>query len=325
MTDNSQSNVWPPIVKLPYSELFKNSSGVVTIKCRGTNKMDLLFKAEDVAVNFNFQLNKKLISDIAEYVKIFKSKHKNHIYLTFAGLVHILFYHKNEDTLVFQRNFINHCFTIQMGSIADKEKLCENLLSINHNLFKLKHNLSHHNYACIYLFEVIDVKCDNAKISDISSRLIVEGKRLYRYGCASDISKYVNADADYKNIIVKFSIICKINILLLDEALKDIETMFELINICTETQYVGLTHEELTQIEPLYETISKKYNNDDPELTKKCVRLLRDLKEKDLEIEQLKQVGSAAASLYCKGTALACSDNISNTNAALAEPDTANI
>lgn len=135
----------PPILELKDNEKFKDiNNKSLDIEVRGErNEEKCYFKVKDVENEFKMEnLNKVLINEktgynIDEHYKYFIKKNVNLVdkktskktmYLTFLGLIRLLFVSKNNNAIKFQKWAINILFTHQIGTQEQKQILSDKLL-----------------------------------------------------------------------------------------------------------------------------------------------------------------------------------------------------
>lgn len=153
----------PDIIHLDNNEKFKDENdNIIEIetRCDKTNNK-VYFKLKDIMIGFKITnllttiINKIKNGYIDElYYKYFyftqKYKIKKEIYLTYEGLLNILFTSRSYNVKPFINCATDKLFILQMGSIEKKEELISSVLGINAKMIqpnvKRKYEISNKSY-----------------------------------------------------------------------------------------------------------------------------------------------------------------------------------
>jgi len=165
----------PGVIDLDDNEKFMDDDGnVLEIETRGEREVDkCYFKLDDVGTGFQMKsLHRTVTDDRNDYEKgkhyiYFNSNksvsnrvatNKKTIYLTYMGVLRVLFVSKSGNTKLFVTWATETLFTAQMGTSASKKKLASSVLGVT--VADLKAVFSKTNYVLpvIYLFTLGTVK-----------------------------------------------------------------------------------------------------------------------------------------------------------------------
>ena len=164
----------PHIIELDDNEKITDDfNNILDIETRGTREHDkIFFKMKDIAnmLNMNY-LNDTLLSAqsnykynidykyfICVYVNNGITKTKKELFLTFLGLIRVIFVSKNNNTRKYMDWIIKVIFTTQMGTDEQKNKLISDIKGVSyetvHDLFSLSANI----VSCLYLVHLNTVQ-----------------------------------------------------------------------------------------------------------------------------------------------------------------------
>lgn len=241
----------PPYLVLNEDEKFKNEKGeTLDIEVRGERHYDKLwFKAKDVEEMMGMEnVNGTLVSSTSTYERGIhfetfdlippsgipdkgdQKKNANELamFLSYWGLVKMLFTRKNPLAVHFQRWAIEKLFTIQMGSIDDKQNLAADILGVTPKALKavLATNVS--SLPVVYLFELGNVK-------DLRESLNIpqdfkDDQIVVKYGLTQDLKRrtgeHESSFAKVKHAKMSMKYHVYIDPLYLSNAEQDIEHYF---------------------------------------------------------------------------------------------------
>ncbi len=177
--EDSKIKIAPDIIDLEDSEKFKDDKGnVLNIETRGERKCDgIYFLVKDVAESFGMNrlrdviLDKnKLYEEEKDYKyflienptnsgkKQIKKILKKELFLTYEGLLRVLFVSRNNKTSRFIKWATESLFAIQMGTKKQKEELTASILGTDAETVSEVFNKSSHSTPCIYGFTLGTVK-----------------------------------------------------------------------------------------------------------------------------------------------------------------------
>jgi len=206
--DNEEVETAPPLLELTDKEKFKDTNGnIIDIETRGErDRNKIFFKVKDVSDAFGMDGLNKTIIDIRNGYK--RNKHyktffirsygvenvsttiKKCLYLTYRGLLRVLFVSYNKNAEHFQNWAEEKLFTIQMGSKEEKIKLGADILNISMKAYKAVFDSHADKFPSIYLFRLGKVR-DLRETFQIPN-LISDNSYVYKYGCTDDLSRRIN-------------------------------------------------------------------------------------------------------------------------------------
>jgi len=168
----------PDIIYLEDNEKFKDENNqVIDIETRGERKVDgIYFKVKEVMVGFNMDnllttiIDKRKDGYIEnEHYKYFNCKKmvkaqnkpnkiKKELFLTYEGMLRVLFASHSPNVKPFIKWATEKLFTIQIGTITQKEELVGSILGVNAKVIKEVFNADRNTLPCVYLFKLNTVK-----------------------------------------------------------------------------------------------------------------------------------------------------------------------
>jgi hypothetical protein len=227
---------------------------------------------------------------------------KKYIYLTYSGMLRVLFATTIEQAERFQKWAIETLFTHQMGSIEEKTNLGTDLLHIDRKTYKAVFDCYASKFPCIYLFSLgkVGVLRDTFGISsDINDDMTV-----YKYGFTDDLDRrFGEHQAKYgklPNVTLCLSTFHIIDVKYTSVAEGDIRKMCQTFQKTLAThgykELIVLDEKEQAQIKKQYKYIGNEYAGATAELQRKIKELedkIRELYhqivEKDLRFDLLSQ------------------------------------
>ena len=303
----------PPLLQLNESEKFKDCDGnSIEIEVRGERSEDkIYFKVKSVSEGFDMpNIHSILInSDKDGYEKNRDYKYffirvistigkgctiKKVLYLTYEGLLRVLFVSRNRNATIFRKWATHKLFTIQMGSKEEKIKLGTDILNISAKTYKAVFDTYATKFPCIYLLSLGKVsqlretfKLDNT-LSDDST--------VYKYGFTDDLSRrIVEHDAKYgklTNVSIKLSTFHIIDVKYTNDAEKDVRELCSAfdkkLSIDGYNELIILNEKEHTQIKKQYKYIGNEYAGATQELQSQIIELKDKIKDFENEIVNLK-------------------------------------
>ena len=310
----------PEILYLTDEEKFKDTNNnIIDIEVRGEERKydKCYFKMKDVSEGFELpNLYDVLINKKTDYeenldYKYFyiddktnllskdndtKNKSKKQMYLSYYGILKVLFCSKSGNTKPFQDWACKKLFTIQMGEQEDKVKLSSNLIGMN--MKTLKNLLGTNSYdktPCVYLFLISSantlLKTDKYKENDIVCKFGFTKDLKQRFtDHQTHYTKLFNND-DLKLELITFGIIDIFN---LSKAESRLKLLFEdkKLEYGNEQELIILDKTKLNKIKEHYTMIQKVYIGSYQELYDQINESKQQLKDKDNEIILLKEIHS---------------------------------
>ena len=272
----------PPILELNNEEKFRDCDGnIVDIEVIGEKSRNkIYFKVNDVMEAFDMpSLDQVLRNDRTYYdinihyksfIKVTRNSNasntiKKYLYLTYKGLLKVLFNSRTGNAEQFQDWAEDKLFTIQMGTQENKEILGTDILGINIKNYRAVFNKHSSDFPCVYLLslgKVGDLR-DTFNLScDIDDNTIV-----YKYGFTHDFKERIaKHQTDYgKMDNVKLDVVC-FNIVdskYTSEAENEIRDFFKAFNKPLEVngrrELVSLNKMELDETRKKFIVTGQKY------------------------------------------------------------------
>lgn len=197
----------PPILYLEDGEKFHDADGnVIEIETRGERHEDkIYFKVKDVNVGFGMpKLNETLLHKEKGYTRGTDYKLMfNHsaltngqcqtikkcLFLTYEGLLRVLFVSRNKNATLFRKWATNKLFTIQMGTREQKVKLGAEILNTSPRTLKAVLDKHASNFPSIYLMSL-------GKVRELRETFGIsvdkpDDSTVYKFGFTEDLSRRV--------------------------------------------------------------------------------------------------------------------------------------
>lgn len=304
----------PNILHLDDSEKFTDIDGsILEIETRGLKEQDgIYFKVNDVAIAFGLEnLHIVLIGKNANYIYNEDYKYffistntnivcnaaiKRELYLTYDGIVRVLFLSKNKNVKGFQKWAFKTLFTCQMGSNEKRIELVAEVMNTDAENVSSMFNKFLTTQPCIYLLSLGLVKNlrDTFNISpEVDGNLMV-----YKFGRTNDfktrLENHINNYGKMKNVDIKVIHLITIDVKFLAVAESEVKSIFndfdKTLRIDKHDELVAFGSKLKTQIKTLYEKIGRCYVGSCAELQTKIDSLIAkiELNETKHELEILK-------------------------------------
>jgi len=283
--DNEEINVIeileaPGILTLDDHEKFRDYDGkIIEIETRGEKHQDkIYFKVKDVSIGFDLpNLNKVLLNtdrgyerniDYITFNRSFTNDERDNkkpsLYLTYNGLLRVLYVSRNKNTKQFRKWAEEKLFTIQFGSKENKEELASELINVNVRTIRDVFKSSVNSFPCIYLFEL-------GKVSQLRdtfniSNNIDDNMTIYKYGMTENmkdrILSHINDYGKIKNVNMNLKLFSYIDVKYKVNAEQDLRLFFNSINIKLEldgTGEAGNRNELIVINEKMYKMVEKHF------------------------------------------------------------------
>jgi hypothetical protein len=196
----------PEVLELEDNEKFKDMNGkVLNIMVRGErHHMKCYFNVKDISKEFEMNklydtlIDKRIIDGYQEdeHYKYFsveisapggKIVSKKELYLTYEGMIRLLYVSKSPNAKYFRTWATEKLFTIQMGSSEQKEVMVSDILGVSIKAIKEVFNKNIATIPSIYLFSLNTVK--NLRTSFNISEQYTDDMIVCKYGCTKDIEQ----------------------------------------------------------------------------------------------------------------------------------------
>jgi AraC-like DNA-binding protein len=303
----------PSILELNNDEKFRDTDGnIVEIETRGEqNRNNIYFKVKDVSVGFEMpNLDQTLINKDRGYerdidykilfIRVVKTNDlgttiKKCLYLTYHGLLRVLFVSRNKQVKRFQDWAEEKLFTCQMGSKDEKEELVADVMNMDVKNVRAMFSKYASTFPCIYLLSLGLVK-DLRDIFNIDSNINGD-TMVYKFGRTEDFDKRL---ADHQRTYgkmknVNISIVCFhiIDVKYLSEAETSINhfcTNFsKRLLIDKYKELVVFNNTELKEVKNQYKMLGDLYMGATAGLQKQIQDLTHKLELCEKELENMKE------------------------------------
>lgn len=197
----------PDIIKLDDNEKFKDADGnVIEIETRGKRKHDeIYFRANDVALWFGMnRLRDTIEQEKSSYVvnidykyfnttrtiiygKSQKDVTKRELFLTFLGMMRVLFGSHSRHANHFTKWAAETLFTVQMGTKQQKRELVSSILGVDAQSIKHVFDTNANELPSIYLFSL-------GYVRDLRASMSIDAKHeddsiVFKYGFTKELKR----------------------------------------------------------------------------------------------------------------------------------------
>lgn len=311
----------PEIIDLDNSQKFKDADGnIVEIETRGECSIDkIFFKLKDIMQVFELENLNKNIKDKKSYFKTDEhykyfncekvrkkekktsnnnniANIKKEIFLTYEGVLRVLFSSHSSKTKQFIKWATETLFTIQIGNEDDKKELASSILGVNPKTIKDVFKTNTAKTPCVYLYLIGNAK----KLLDNSNKY-KDDDLLCKYGCTDDLPR--RSQEHHKTFSKEFGVDVELIFFSIIEAkyIFNAETNItqyfksNLVEYKNMIELIVINKKELSQIKQHYSMIQKNYigryeemNEKIKQMEKEIIGFETQLVLKDKEIETLK-------------------------------------
>lgn len=319
----------PPILYLNDDEMFKDNKGnCLDIEVRGErHPKNCYFRVKDVIIAFDMpNLNSSLLHKDRGYIndlhyKYFtpirmgnahldNSKTGNlgnkivkELYLTYIGMLKVLFNSRSGNAELFQEWATDTLFTVQMGTTEQKNKLVAKIKGVSYDTIQELFSINAREMPCVYLTALNTVEVLRNEMNIDMSH--ANDSIVYKYGLTHSFETRKNGhNQEFKKIdhlmdkkLVYYTII---DPLYLSKAEIEIKTMMEdnKIKWDNHDELVIIPNNMMKYVKKIFETIGIKYSGHTTEFNRKIQELEmtiqtiqlkheNELKLKDKDIEML--------------------------------------
>lgn len=209
----------PPILHLDDSEKFHDADGnIIEIETRGErHRKKIYFKVKDVSIGFGMpSLSKNILRhkyvdvengyEYGLHYKAFKrvpsgesNKQEMALYLTYKGLLRVLFVSRNKNVDKFQDWAEEKLFTIQMGTRDQKIKLGAEILNTSPRTLKAIFDKHASTFPSIYLMSL-------GKVRELRETFGIPADKpddstVYKFGFSEDLARRVmELESEYSKL-----------------------------------------------------------------------------------------------------------------------------
>lgn len=307
-----ENSIAPEILELHDSEKFKDDKGnILNIEVRGErNVNECYFKCKDVEKVFNvdnlcnnIQLNNNYIKN-NDY-KLFRvsknnktkkcQEFKKYLFLTYEGILRVLFTSRNNKTRPFIKWATKILFTHQLGTNEEKRKLVDKLLGCDINTSRDILKCNTNDIASIYLITLGYVK-DLKNDFNLSDKYN-DNDIICKYGYTDNLNRRLyEHKVNYnkiKNVDIRLKYFSYIDKKLLSKAEMSIKETFDILNCNIDYQgykeLVVIPQNKFDYVKKEYDNLRKIYCGDQEEYLKIIDDLKHqyqlDLRDKDMELK----------------------------------------
>uniref|UniRef100_A0A6C0AGJ0 Bro-N domain-containing protein n=1 Tax=viral metagenome TaxID=1070528 RepID=A0A6C0AGJ0_9ZZZZ len=302
------------LVHLEDAEKFKDANGeILEIEtCGEKTRNGIYFKVQDVMKAFDIpKLDDTLYVNHTSYERgvdydtffiattpdnVGSPTIKKGLYLTYHGMLRVLFVTRNKKVHHFQSWAEDKLFTIQMGAKEDKMKLGTEILNINIKTYKSVFDSCAVKFPSIYLFSLgkVDLLRDTFGIDPT----VPDEHTVYKFGCTGDLGdRCVQLGYKYNklpNVDLKLSVFHMVDTKYTFDAENEIRFLCKSFKKSLKTdghnELIVLDQSEHEMVKKYYSKIGSEYAGATSELQKEVLILKDRIKEmeheRDLEREQ---------------------------------------
>jgi len=299
----------PALLILEDNEKFKDTDGnILDIETRGTkSRKNIYFKVSDVSKIFDMEnLSATLLDTRGWYerkidyetffIRQAFGSTKSHtikkcVYLTYHGLLRVLFVSRNKNVKRFQDWAEESLFTIQMGTKEDKVKLGTSILNISPKTYKAVFSTYANKFPCIYLLSLGIVK-------DLRDTFGIDASTpddyiVYKYGFTDDLQRRIGEnETKYNklaNVNVKLATFNIIDPIYMKEAERDIREECNAYEVSLKSdgynELIVLNEKQLKHTKQHYSRIGREYAGHTAELQDQIVKLKDDIKKYEFTLQ----------------------------------------
>ncbi len=300
------------LVQLDDHEKFKDANGTILEieTCGEKTRKGIYFKVQDVMKAFDIpNLDNVLCNSCNNYERgvdydtffiptiltnCVLPPIKKTLYLTYHGMLRVLFVTRNKKVQQFQSWAEDKLFTIQMGTKEDKVKLGTDILNMNIKTYKSVFDSHADKLPSIYLFSLgkVGVLRDTFEIEST----IPDEHVVYKFGCTEDLGKRcVQLGDEYHklpNVQLKLSVFHMVDMKYKFDAESEIRFLCKSFkkNLKIEgyNELVVLDHAEHEMVKKYYRKIGCEYAGATAELQKQVAEMKVQIQklEHQLELER---------------------------------------
>lgn len=304
----------PQILYLDDGEKFHDADGnVIEIETRGERHEDkIYFKVKDVSIGFEMpKLNIILTKNDSGYKRYHDYKVmfiregltysesctiKKCLFLTYEGLLRVLFVSRNKNATLFRKWATTKLFTIQMGTREQKVKLGAEILNTSPRTLKAVLDKHAANFPSIYLMSLGKVRELRETFGIPADKL--DDSKVYKFGFTEDLSRRVieleNQYSKIKGVTISMGTFHVVDTKYTSEAENKVRELcgaFEVrINKTVQgfNELVVLDDKQFAIVRDLYSKYGENFAGATLGLQKQIVELKDRIKEYENEIIRLK-------------------------------------
>ncbi len=300
----------PNIIHLQDHEKFQDDEGnILDIETRGERHPDkIYFKVKDVASGFDIKYLNDSLNDKdgkyeynIDYVNFICKKEgksrqqtgkkidikpliNKELFLTFQGMLRVLFVSKNNKTSRFISWATKTLFTAQMGTTEQKNELVAQIKGVSYDSIQELFSINARTLPCVYLtaFNTVDKLRKPMNINDTHK----DDSVVYKFGLTKSFEQRKNGHkSEYKkldkHIDMKLVYYTYIDPLYISEAENEIKNLLSdyKIEYDSRDELVIIPNNMLKIVKTIYENIGMKYSGHTAEFNKKINELNQEINQ----------------------------------------------
>ncbi len=296
----------PPILYLNDEEGFKDVNGnTLDIEVRGErDHKKCFFKVKDVIIAFDMpNLNDVVMRQDRGFTNLHhkyftidvpsndrKHKTKKELFLTYKGMLKVLYSSRSGNAELFQDWAEEILCTTQMGTVEQKNKLVSKLKGVSYDNIQELFSVHAREMPCIYLtsLNTVGVLRNEMKINSIYA----DNDIVYKFGLTKSFESRKNGhNQEFKKLdhLIDKKLVCYtyIDPLYLSEAEMEIKNLLEdnKIKWDQHDEIVVIPNQLMKYVKKGYETIGMKYAGHTAEFNKRILQLEMDIQQLKLKHE----------------------------------------
>jgi hypothetical protein len=286
----------PEVLHLDDTEMFKTEEGVaMDIETRGEKTQDgIFFKASDIGKAFDYERIMDVIThtngnhQYMSHYKYFNVKNKRCLYLTYNGLLKLLFCTRGTRSVVMQNMITKTIFTTGFGNQDSKDELAAKMLKVDKAVITEVFRKSCGRVSCVYLFKI-------GRVGDMRNHFNLDGFTdddafLYKYGQTNNLvrrtSDHTRSYGQLKNNSFDLSLFSYIDVVYVSDAEACLREYANKYNIRVKdnkyNELIVLEKHEYSEINTLYQEIYDNFSGKNSVV----VQQLQDI-QNNFKVEQL--------------------------------------
>lgn len=284
--ENPRYEEAPHILNLTPEECFKTKDGkIIKIEVRGEREYDkCFFRVKDVSVGFDIpNLSITLTCSVSSYerdidykVMSVNKSTKGYLYLTYEGMIKLLYVSRNDNARQFRRWATEKLFIMQMGDQSQRDTLAAELLGVNTQTIADVFRANSGKTPVVYLYMI-------GRATDLLDGNYTADDLLCKYGCTDDLprrakelQRLFKKEFSTQIELLQFSII---DAKFIFDAEAAVARYFQMSSVSYENtkELVIINSRELPQIKQFYGMLHNNYIGCYKELDDKIHELEREI------------------------------------------------
>lgn len=305
----------PPVLDLEDCEKFTDTDGkTLDIEVRGErDPKKCFFLVKDVSKAFQMDTLKTVLmnkhSDYKQHIhyKTFTvhpvinndSHHSIHLYLTYTGMLRVLFCSRTGNAERFQEWATEKLFALQMGTVEQKQALVSDALGVTIQAVREVFKKSATSIPCVYLFSLGTVK-ELREVLNIDPKYH-DDDIVYKYGMTKDLARrsleHQQSYGKIPHVNLKMKYYSFIDPQYISEAETYVNSFFDGLNMNLEyknhAELVVIPKARIDLVHKQYTNISNLYAGHVKDFVKKIVDLEKELLNKEAQHKAQSEITEA--------------------------------